>query len=47
LQNIEISLKNRNALNLPAGLLAQQQKQMFGQKYLAPAAAIGGLLAAP
>jgi hypothetical protein len=37
----------RPAVNIPQGLLMQQQRQPIGQGLLLPAAAYGGLLAAP
>lgn len=48
LQNIAISLRQRQAQNVLPGLLAEQPKQMMGQSLIAPALAFsGGLLSAP
>lgn len=45
-QNIEISMRNRAALNVAPGLLAQQaQRQPMAQGLLLPGLAYGGLLA--
>ena len=46
-QNIEISMRNRAALNVAPGLLAQQQQAPLAQGLLLPGLAMGGLLAGP
>lgn len=47
LKNIQISIGNRQAQNIAPGLLAEQAKKPFMGGLVAPAAAMGGLLAAP
>jgi len=47
LKNIQISYGNSQAQKVLPGLLAEQAKQPQWQKFLAPSAAMGGLLAAP
>lgn len=47
LKNIQVTMGNRQAMNLAPGLLAEEAKKPFVGGLVAPAAAIGGLLAAP
>lgn len=47
LQNIAVSLRQKQAQNLLPGLLAEQAKTPFLSGLAGPAAALGGLLAAP
>jgi hypothetical protein len=47
LDNIAVWAAQRPAQNIPQGLLMQQQRRPMGSNLLLPAAAYGGLLAAP